>query len=92
MKNIYNQKLKLIFSWLLNPKVKGPSIYFLMSSVASFFNFRLSLKAINPVKYLCMYSGHSSSLWVEFTSGSSVAGLGFQLTALSVEEELGKSL
>lgn len=34
-------------------------------------------------------TGHSSSLWVEFTSGSSVAGLGFQLTALSVEEELG---
>jgi hypothetical protein len=34
-------------------------------------------------------AGHSNNLWVEFSSSALSSGLGFQLTALSVEEELG---
>ena len=36
-------------------------------------------------------AGHSNNLWVEFTSGST-PDKGFQLTALSVEEVLGKDV
>ena len=36
-----------------------------------------------------MLLGHSNNLWVEFSSSALSPGLGFQLTALSVEEELG---